>query len=705
VTIFCLALLACTPDKNPTSFDVTQRTLILDYSYDGGVFTTVSERIRVMSSFWWTAENLNPKYVECNSLQGGAGVSYLDVKLTEQFAKDFAEHPELFPVETEGIFVGSILFTSSKGESIALKVYIGVQTLSVTFYANDGTGGSFTESYTIQKGESYPYSLPASDFFTAPESKTFCVWDKGENGSDVYFEAGATYDLTEDLELYAIWSGDGSNEANAFLIYNLSQLEQVRTHTIATQSKYYKLMADIDTETYIANPNGDGVVNPQKSWVPIGKSTAAPFIGHFNGNGYTISYGIQDISAIIPEQSDNNHYLGLFGVVGKGVGPTPGTIQNLNVCGKMELSINGTRTADYIGGVAGQLSAGSIQQITSHVVVIAVETGPTPAYVGGIVGYISQSTLSDATASGDISVACIMGLTDAYAGGAIGYMSCLYGEQITLRNIHTSGRITVQSAKNTYAGGVVGCITGASLSRASASGEIRAETIATSSASAYVGGIVGMVYSSTSQSLTGAYATGDVTAIAAGTASAYAGGIVGQSAMAMSNVYATGNVTAKAKATNKAPALAGGIVGSNSFTLTNAYATGNVTVSTAETGAYNVGAGGIVGYASYSSYLPKNCVALNQTVSASTATYAGRIWGYVSSGSGASNYAREDMEINNTSVSSSATAKHGADVEEADWKDNSSWWTTTGSWASAWNFDTIWTMGADGYPKFQWEVN
>ena len=694
VAIFCLALLACTPDKNPTAFDLTQRTLILDYSYDEGTFTTVSERIGVMSSFRWTAESLNPKYIECNSLQGGGGVTYLDVKLIEQFAKDLAAHPESFPVETEGIFVGSILFTPSKGEGIALKVYIGVQTLSVSFYANDGTEDYFTESFVVRKGESYSYNLPASDLFTALDGKTFCVWDKDKDGSELYFEAGASYDLTKDLELYAIWSGDGSNEANAFLIYDLSQLERVRTHTDAGQTKYYKLMNDLNT--------GEG------GWLPIGINKEKFFRGHFDGNGHTITYSINGIDGITVGSSDNNLYLGLFGVVGKSGGsPVPGTIKNLKVKGKVDLSLSGNRTADYVGGIAGVLYSGSITKVDSQVDITVVEKGgSTTAYVGGVVGSIEHSTFSDATASGDISITYTnnMGSAIVYAGGAVG-SGYLYPVN-TWQNIHAAVNVTAKGLANTYAGGVVGWSSGVVLQKLSASGNISAETIGTTySDNAFAGGVVGLTALNSSTSIKEVYAKGNVEAIAVGSSNAYAGGIAGQNAIATSNVYTTGNVTAKAKNNSAAVAFAGGIVGDNSTSLSNAYATGNITVSTAATGAYNVGAGGIVGYASYSSYLPKNCVALNQTVSASTATYAGRIWGYVSSGSGASNYAREDMEINNTSVSSSATAKHGADVEEADWKDNSSWWTTTGSWASAWDFDAIWTMGADGYPKFQWEVN
>ena len=691
VTIFCLALLACTPDKNPTAFDITQRTLTLDYSYDEGKFTTVSERVGVMSSFRWTAENLNPEYIECNGLQGGVGVTYLDVKLTEQFAKDFAGHPELFPVEAEGIYVGSILFISSREESIALKVYIGAQTLSVTFYANNGTEDSFTASFTVRKGESHSYDLPAQDLFTAPDGKAFCVWDKDKNGSELYFDAEASYSLTEDTEFYAIWSGDGSNEANALLIYNLSQLENVRTHTDAGQTKYYKLMANLDTG--------------EDSWLPIGANKEKFFRGHFDGNGHTITYGINGIDGISVGFSDNNLYLGLFGVVGKGGGSSvPGTIKNLKAKGIIDLALSAGRTADYIGGLAGVIYSGSITKVDSQVDITVVETGGgTTAYVGGIVGAIEHSVFSDVTVLGNISVmnTANMGLANVYAGGAVGY-GYLYPAN-TWQHIHTAVNVTAKGLANTYAGGVVGWSSGVVLQKLSASGNISAETTGTTySDNAFAGGVVGLTSSNSSASIKEVYAKGNVEAIAAGASNAYAGGIAGQNAIAMSNVYANGNATAKAKNNSEVVAFAGGIVGSSLLSLSNAYATGNVTVSTAATGQYSVGAGGIAGYAMMGAYLPKNCVALNQSVSASTATYAGRVWGS-SSYSSNNNYAREDMEIN-TPTNSSATAKHGADVKESDWKNNSSWWTGAGNWASAWNFDTIWTMGADGYPKFQWEV-
>ena len=85
--------------------------------------------------------------------------------------------------------------------------------------------------------------------------------------------------------------------------------------------------------------------------------------------------------------------------------------------------------------------------------------------------------------------------------------------------------------------------------------------------SAYSGGIAG--YMATNSSITGSYATGDVSATATGTSTAFSGGIAGwmESNSSITGSYATGDVTATAGSTAFSGGIAGFMVNTSSITV------------------------------------------------------------------------------------------------------------------------------------------
>ena len=139
----------------------------------------------------------------------------------------------------------------------------------------------------------------------------------------------------------------------------------------------------------------------------------------------------------------------------------------------------------------------------------------------------------------------------AYVGGVAGDS---WG---TIENCSVSGSVS----GTTFAGGVVGSQWGGSITGCNSSATVKGET--------YVGGIAGETNSGAS--LTGCYATGDVTVENDGTNNSHAGGVVGYNGGGtLIACYATGSVTGTGTGTGSI--YVGGVTGSNdSGTLTACY--------------------------------------------------------------------------------------------------------------------------------------
>ena len=138
-------------------------------------------------------------------------------------------------------------------------------------------------------------------------------------------------------------------------------------------------------------------------------------------------------------------------------------------------------------------------------------------------------------------------------GGVAGHS---YG---TLENCSVSGSV-IGRGQNSIVGGVVGYQSGGSLTGCSSSATVNAGCIA--------GGVAGGTNSGAS--LTGCYATGDVTLVSNDIGTCYAGGVVGNngSSSTLKACYAWGSVTDSGSGT----VYVGGVTGSNDLgTLTACY--------------------------------------------------------------------------------------------------------------------------------------
>ena len=155
--------------------------------------------------------------------------------------------------------------------------------------------------------------------------------------------------------------------------------------------------------------------------------------------------------------------------------------------------------------------------------------------------------------------------SSGYAGGVAGDS---WG---TIENCSVSG----SDSGTTFVGGVVGSQWGGSITGCNSSATVKGVIFA--------GGIAGETNSGAS--LTGCYATGDVTVENDGTNNSHAGGVVGYNGGGtLTACYATGNVIGTGTGTD--PIYVGGVTGSNNLgTLTACYhAKGDVSGPTGTTG-------------------------------------------------------------------------------------------------------------------------
>jgi|GEM_PF-2558783 len=189
-------------------------------------------------------------------------------------------------------------------------------------------------------------------------------------------------------------------------LVNTGKLEQT-VFGVNTGTVYLKLMNDIDLSAY-----GTGT-----GWTPIGINSSYSFKGQFDGNGHTVS-------GLYINRTDE--FTGLFGVVGSGA-----MVQNLGV---VNAEVKG---ASYVGGVAGDVNGGTVQNCYATGSVTGNES------VGGVAGYVSySSTVQNCYATGSVS-------GNEFVGGVVGYVS--YSGTV-VENCYATGSVT----GNIYVGGVVG---------------------------------------------------------------------------------------------------------------------------------------------------------------------------------------------------------------------------------------------------------
>lgn len=265
------------------------------------------------------------------------------------------------------------------------------------------------------------------------------------------------------------FKGSGTSEIDPYLIQtaaDLARLVQVVNAEIspyANSGRYYKLMNDIDLSDYAAGegwtPIGTNMTYPFKGSFDgnnksiTGLTINRPEVGNIGLFGYLyLGSKVQNLSIMGASVTGKDHVGGVSGFA------WGATVENCAISG----SISGT---DRVGGVAGFASSGTVQNCYSTGNV----TG-TGDYVGGVVGYLEyntttvQSCYSAARVAGKNSIGGVAGevgagsVQNCYSTGSVtgtgragGVAGNVGGG--TVENCYSTGSVT---GTNSYVGGVVG---------------------------------------------------------------------------------------------------------------------------------------------------------------------------------------------------------------------------------------------------------
>jgi hypothetical protein len=286
-------------------------------------------------------------------------------------------------------------------------------------------------------------------------------WD---GGTPAAFVAGTVYTATitlTALDGYALKGFTNTDDIAGFTVNTIAPTEFISGSDATLVFKItFPPALDIAIEWYLANPNattfevttadelasiaaivngnwgGGGAVdfsgktisltndvNLTGEWTPIGTydvsgTSTNPFNGTFDGGGNIVS-------GLVINDATFNH-AGFFGYIG-----SDATVKNLGV-----VNVN-IAAGDYVGGIAGYVDGGAIQNCYSTGTVKGRE------YVGGIAGVVGG------TVANSYSTAAISG--NRYAGGVVGRV--MAG---TVSYCYSTGAISGDG----FVGGVAGLMNG-----------------------------------------------------------------------------------------------------------------------------------------------------------------------------------------------------------------------------------------------------
>ncbi|WP_071880176.1 GLUG motif-containing protein [Geobacillus vulcani] len=197
-------------------------------------------------------------------------------------------------------------------------------------------------------------------------------------------------------------------QSSPYIIQTPQDLHNVRNNLTA----YYELGNDIDMGSW-------------GNFVPIGKDTKTFFKGTFDGKGHKI----KNLTI-----SESTGYVGLFGYINNATT----IIKNVGI---ENCNISGGNVANWIGGIVGQLSNGTIENC------FVTGTVQGKYMIGGIVGQFLNGTIKNC-----YSHASITGF--GRVGGLVGYIG---SSTAKVKNSYSTGRVIHTETGTAYpAGGLVG---------------------------------------------------------------------------------------------------------------------------------------------------------------------------------------------------------------------------------------------------------
>ena len=250
--------------------------------------------------------------------------------------------------------------------------------------------------------------------------------------------------------------GDGS-ESNPYIVKSVADLDHIKDDV----TKHYKLGHDINyfgSETNLFTPIG---------------TTAAPFTGSFDGDGYTVS------NIYIKNTTSPGEPVGFFGSAAAG-----SVIKNFTLTGTVmnEDTTNNPNT-NNTGGIVG-FSEGKLFQCHNNAVVIGKYN------VGGVVGRLGYQSTSYTAETFPTIEQCsnhsAIIAAEETAGGIVGRAYGLITNSFNDGNVSVADPLT---SGHIYAGGIAGSLHGASGSETSRIEYCHSQGLIT--AYAYVGSLIG----------------------------------------------------------------------------------------------------------------------------------------------------------------------------------------------------------------------
>lgn len=301
------------------------------------------------------------------------------------------------------------------------------------------------------------------------------------------------------------------------------------------------------------NCHGTGTV-----YVPNGGYDVGGLVGYAYGSGIDGSLKIHGCSITVSiEINGGNDVGGIVGYTGGGV--------ELKDCSANVILINtSTDNMSYVGGIAGNVSQGSLENCTA---IVDFTTYLNDG--GGLVGYHYDGSIINCSTSGNIH-STIEGEC-YYTAGIVGYQMGAVGDVIS--DCHSSVNITYQSTGGqvTSCGILAGYLNmgQGSIERCYTSGNIYISL--PYGYHSNIGSFIG--YVSSIDSITDCYTTGNLNIISDYTA--YCGGFFGYmyGGGFVSGCHSQGGVQITS---TFAPEYVGGFCGYSGFTVENSFAKGNV---------------------------------------------------------------------------------------------------------------------------------
>jgi|GEM_PF-1737630 len=257
----------------------------------------------------------------------------------------------------------------------------------------------------------------------------------------------STIDFTVYSEIEEMAGGLGTKES-PFIIVNVQQLNAIRSLD-QTVVRYYKQIRNLDL-------NDLKVGTIEANWRPIIGNFGEPFIGSYDGSGFSIKNMV-----VLTNDGSSERNCGFFGCVSEAtvtnvvfenaIVDCPDAFNAGILAGRIDYSyIDNVRIVDssvsqgfYIGGLVGFTSFSTFTNCSVKAILHAPQDNPS-FIVGGFVGEANVSKFEDCR----VQATTITGESEKFGG--------FVGESDT--NIFQNCRFegTIEDATATYVGGFVG---------------------------------------------------------------------------------------------------------------------------------------------------------------------------------------------------------------------------------------------------------